>query len=188
MLTRRIGGRGARGTRGAAATKLAGARALGVRGAGGAALRRACRGVGAASAVPDAGAFYVDLLIGSMVFIALVLSFLAVPEILAKKQELDYIARNVVRKIEREGEAGRALWQSVNDMRRETGVDADIELNGAFSGAGAKLQIREKFRVTASYTVRLRLFEPTFAGPVYMDVPIRKTLSGVSEVYWKDLY
>ena len=135
----------------------------------------------------ESGAFYIDMLIGMAVFLAMILSFLTIPEVLIKKQELDYIAKNVVRKIERDGKAGGSLWQTVSELRHETGLNADINYNGAFRGADMKLQIRERFTVTARYTVRLKLFEPSFAGPVYLDIPIQKTLSGVSEVYWKDM-
>ena len=146
---------------------------------------RKCRDCGKTSY--DRGAFYIDSLIIFAVFIALVFSLLTVPEVLIKKQELDYITRSVVRRIERDGMAGDSMRQTLRELAAETGLDADVSFSGPFRGADAKLQIREKFSVTARYTVKVRLFEPTFSGPVNLDVPIYKTLSGVSEVYWKDL-
>ena len=133
------------------------------------------------------GALYIDTLIALTVFIALVFSFLAIPEVLIRKQELDYIAKTVTRRIERDGMAGGALWQTIRELMDETGMAADITWAGAFSGANSKIQIRDRFTVTARYSVRVRLFEPTFAAPVYVNIPIQKTLTGVSEVYWKDL-
>ena len=135
----------------------------------------------------DRGAFFLDSLIAMTIFISLVFSFLTVPEVLIKKQELDYIAKTVVRRIERDGMAGGELWRTLNDLRNETGVSADVTWNGAFNGASSKIQIRDRFTVTARYTVQVRLFEPSFTSPVFFNVPIQKTLTGVSEVYWKDL-
>jgi hypothetical protein len=135
----------------------------------------------------ESGAFYLDALIALTVFIAVLFSFLAIPEVFIKKQEIDYIARTVTRRIERDGMAGEAARQTVVDLARETGVSADISWAGAFRGAESKIQIRDRFTVTAKFTVKVRLFDPVFGAPVYMDIPIQKTLSGVSEVYWKEL-
>ena len=135
----------------------------------------------------EQGSFYIDTLIALTVFIALVFSFLTIPEVLFRKQELDYFAKTVTRRIERDGMAGNTLWQTVRELIAETGMTADITWTGAFRGADSKIQIRDRFTVTARYTVKVRLFEPTFAAPVYIDIPIQKTLTGVSEVYWKEL-
>ena len=133
----------------------------------------------------ESGAFFIDSLIAFMIFISLILSFLTVPEVLVKKQELDYATRNVVRKIERDGMAGSSIWQTINELRAETGMVADFTWDGPFYGPDARIQIRDRFTVSAHYTVKVRLFEPTFTAPVYINIPIQKTLSGVSEVYWK---
>ena len=135
----------------------------------------------------DQGAFYIDALIALMVFIAVIFSFLAIPEVFVKRQEVDYIARTVTRRIERDGMAGSALRQTMNDLAGETGISADVSWSGAFQGADSRIQIRDRFTVTVRYTVQVRLFEPTFGAPVYVNIPIQKTLSGVSEVYWKEL-
>ena len=139
------------------------------------------------AAKSQAGAFYIDALIALTVFIAVIFSFMAIPEVFIKRQELDYIAKTVARKIERDGMASGPLRQTINELAAETGIAADVSWSGAFRGADSKLQIRDRFTVTIRYTVRVRLFEPTFSSPVYMNIPIQKTLSGVSEVYWKDL-
>jgi hypothetical protein len=62
-----------------------------------------------------------------------------------------------------------------------------VAWDGAFLGVDSRLQIRERFTVTVRHTVRVKLFEPMFSGPIYLDIPLHKTLSGVSEVYWKDM-
>ena len=135
----------------------------------------------------DAGAFYIDALIAFTIFIAVIFSFMAIPEVFVKKQEVDYIARTVTRKIERDGMAGGSLRQTINDLAGETGIYADVSWSGSFRGADAKIQIRDRFTVTVQYNVKVRLFEPSFGSPIYINIPIQKNLTGVSEVYWKDL-
>ena len=133
------------------------------------------------------GAFYIDALIALTIFIAVIFSFLAIPEVLVKKQEVDYIAKTVTRRIERDGMAGGALWQMIDDLAGETGVSADVSWAGEFQGVDSKIQIRGRFTVTVRYIVQIQLFEPSFGSPVYLGLPMQKTLSGVSEVYWKEL-
>jgi hypothetical protein len=133
------------------------------------------------------GGFYVDALIALSVLFAVVLSFISIPEILIKKQGLDYIVESVVRRIERDGMAGAGLNDVLDKLADETGIHPDIEWSGAFLGASSKIQLRERFTVIAKYTVRVKLIEPSFAAPVYLDVPIHKTVDGMSEVYWKDM-
>jgi hypothetical protein len=135
----------------------------------------------------ESGALYIDAFISLTIFIAILFSIVAIPEVFVRKQELDYIAGAVTRRIERDGMAGAVLRQTVADLKSETGLDADITWNGPFHGISSKIQIRDRFTVTVRYNVKIRLFEPSFSEPVFMDVPIRKTISGVSEVYWKDL-
>ena len=135
----------------------------------------------------DEGSFYLDILIGFMIFIALTLSFLTIPEVLIKKQELDYIAKTTVRKIERDGMADNDLRLLLLELESDTGLIADVTWSGPFNGASSKIQIRDRFTVSASCIVKIKLLEPMFVEPVYLDIPIRKTISGVSEVYWKDL-
>jgi hypothetical protein len=135
----------------------------------------------------EAGSFFIDTAIALAILIAVILSFLTIPELFVRKQEIDYIARMVVRRIEQSGQIGDELHGFIADIKAETGIDPDIAWDGNFRGYGDKLQIREKFTVTVEYAVRVKIVEPAFAGPIYIDMPIRKTLSGVSEVYWKEL-
>jgi hypothetical protein len=133
------------------------------------------------------GSFYIDALLGLMILMAVILSFLTIPEVFLKKQEVDYIARTVARRIEQDGRADGAVYALVADLADETGVDADVEWAGDFRGLDNKLQIREKFTVSVRYTVTVRIIDPTFTNPLFLSIPIRKVVSGVSEVYWKEL-
>ena len=135
----------------------------------------------------DRGSFYIDAAIALAALLAIAFSCLALPGLFIRKQEVDYVARAVARQIERTGMAGRAAQDLVRALAAETGLDADVSWRGNFTGAQDKLQLRERFTVTVRYTARVKIVDPAFLDTVYLTVPISKTVSGVSEVYWKDV-
>ena len=135
----------------------------------------------------DRGSFYIDAAVALIALFAVSLSCLALPELFIRKQEVDYVARAVARQIERTGMAGAPAHEFVRALALETGLDADVAWRGNFQGAQDKLQLRERFTVTVRYEVRVRIVDPAFLDTVYLSIPISKTVSGVSEVYWKDV-
>ena len=134
----------------------------------------------------ERGEYFLDLLIGFMVLVSVILSFLTLPELFVKKQQIDYMARTIARRVEIEGELNGRVYDTVNSLAYECGFMPTIEWEGNFYGTGNKLQIRERFKVTLGHTVRITLIDPTFTNPVYLDIPMGKSVIGVSEVYWKE--
>jgi hypothetical protein len=135
----------------------------------------------------ERGSLYIDAAIAFMALLAISLSCIALPELFIRKQEVDYIARAVVRQIERTGAAGPAAQDFVRELAAQTGLDADVAWRGDFQGPHNRLQLHGEFTVTVRYSVRIRIVDPAFFDTVYLTVPISKTVSGVSEVYWKEL-
>ena len=126
-----------------------------------------------------------DIIIGLAIMIAVIVSFLTLPELFVKKQEIDYMAKTVARRLEIEGELNQKVYETFEELSFESGFKPEIKWEGNFFGVTDKLQIREKFKLTLSHTVKIKIIDPTFSNPVYLEVPIRKSVSGVSEVYWK---
>ena len=131
------------------------------------------------------GEFYLDILIGFMILISVILSFLTLPELFVKKQNIDYMARTIARRVEIEGELNSAVYETISSLAYESGFLPVIEWQGNFFGLTNRLQIREKFRLKLSHRVRIKLIDPTFSNPVYLEIPLSKSVYGVSEVYWK---
>ena len=131
------------------------------------------------------GEFFLDIIIGIMIMMSIVMSFLTLPEVFIKKQEIDYFAKTVARRVEIEGELNHNVTETINNLAFESGFTPTIEWAGNFYGASNKLQIREKFKLTLRHKVKIKLIDPAFSNPVYLEVPISKTVYGVSEVYWK---
>ena len=151
------------------------------------AIPGAPRGAGRGRPARDRGSFYIDAAVALMALLAISLSCLALPELFVRKQEVDYIARAVARQIERTGMAGAPALDFVRALAAETGMDADVTWSGNFQGAHDKLQLRDRFTVTVRYEAKVKVVDPSFIDTVYLTVPISKTVSGVSEVYWKDV-
>jgi hypothetical protein len=135
----------------------------------------------------DSGSFFIDSAIALAVLAAVIFSFLTIPALFVRKQEIDYMARAIARQIERDGRIGDGLYELIDALEGETGLAPYISWEGHFTGASQKLQIRDKFTVTVSCELSIKLIEPTFTAPLRIIVPISKTVSGVSEVYWKEL-
>ena len=131
------------------------------------------------------GAFFLDIIIGLMIMISVILSFLTLPELFFKKQEIDYMAKTIARRVEIEGELNSKVYDTIDSLARESGFMPGIEWEGNFYGLTNRLQIREKFRIKLSHKVKIKLINPTFTNPVYLEIPLSKSIYGVSEVYWK---
>jgi hypothetical protein len=131
------------------------------------------------------GAFFLDILIGFMILMAIILSFLALPELFIKKQEIDYMARTIARRVEIEGELNSRVYDTIEGLASESGFMPDIKWEGNFFGLGNRLQIREKFKLRLNHTVKIKLIDPAFSNPLILEIPISKSVTGVSEVFWK---
>ena len=132
------------------------------------------------------GVFYLDIIIGLMIMMSVILSFLTLPELFIKKQEIDYMAKTIARRVEIEGELNSKVYDTIDSLVYESGFNPMIEWEGNFYGLGNKLQIREKFKLKLSYGVRVKIIDPTFTNPLYLEIPLSKSVYGVSEVYWKN--
>lgn len=95
-----------------------------------------------------------------------------------------FICRKVVRNIEVSGQYNAA---EVNALADELGGDALTNLRVRVSASyfsGQKIQLRDDFTVslTATYRIAILRFGRT---PLYISLPIRVRLVGMSEVYWR---
>jgi len=133
----------------------------------------------------ERGAFFIDIIIGFMILISVILSFLTLPELFVKKQEIDYMAKTIARRVEIEGELNSRVYNTIDNLAGESGFMPDIKWEGNFYGLTNRIQIRDKFRLVLSHKVRIKLIDPTFSNPVYLEIPLTKAVYGVSEVYWK---
>ncbi|WP_170138223.1 DUF4320 family protein [Anaerobacterium chartisolvens] len=132
----------------------------------------------------DRGQGYIDMIFKIAIIMALVMSFVALPAPFIKKQNLDHMAVSIARALETTGEINSDIVELIEEYEELTGLKPRIEWEGNFN-ASRRLQIRERFSVTLTDTVAIKVMKPSFASPVSIEIPISSTAKGVSEVYWK---
>ena len=130
------------------------------------------------------GEGYVDLLITLAIVMSLILCFVAIAPIITTKLQVDQIASQLTRVIELTGEIGNEYDEELSRIKTSTGIDPTISIN-ATTLDGHKIQLRERFTLSVTVIKQIKLTDPTFGDGLTVDVPINKTLTGMSEVYWK---
>lgn len=135
--------------------------------------------------IEQKGSAFLGVLFEFMIIIALIFSFLAIYKPLIEKQKIDYIASKLVRAAEIEGEINSNVALLANELKNQLGINPTITWTANYIGVTNRIQYRDKFSVIVSYTSQIKIMEPSFSNPVYLNVPIQKRLTGISEVFWK---
>ncbi len=135
----------------------------------------------------EKGSEYVSEIFKFALIMALIISFVALPEPFMKKLNLNSMATSIARAVETTGEINTDIEQMIEDYKAETGLNPTIKWEGDFVNVGSaqRIQIRERFSITLTDKVKIKIAEPSFSGPIEIEIPISKTVRGLSEVYWK---
>ncbi len=126
---------------------------------------------------------YLSTLIKLSVILSLTACFIAIAPIFSTKQTVDYMAQSLTRTIELTGEQGPIYQQELERLKAQTRLTPTISITGNFSGT--RIQLREPFTLTITVTQRIKIIDPLFAPALTLDVPVRKTITGRGEVFWK---
>ncbi|HWR19914.1 MAG TPA: DUF4320 family protein [Clostridia bacterium] len=116
-----------------------------------------------------------------VVFFTLVATFITIFPLFVTKTEVDTIAAQLTRVIELTGQAGSEYASELADLRTATGLDPTVSVHPA----AEQYQLREQFTVTVTVNATINIFTPSFGEPLSISVPITKTVTGRSEVYFK---
>ena len=111
----------------------------------------------------------------------LIATFITIFPLFVVKTKVDEIAAQLTRVIELTGETGSEYASELADLRSATGLDPDVSVQPAEE----QYQLREQFTVTVSVNASVNIFTPSFGEPLAISVPISKTMTGRSEVYFK---
>lgn len=132
------------------------------------------------------GAAMVEVLFEFMIVMALILCFLALWKPFIQKQNIDYVAKTLVRAVETNGRIDSSIVDLQHELENNLGLDIDtVTWNATYLPGTNKIQIKSKFSVTLEDSASIKLFEPSFSAPVEIHIPIKKTFTGVSQVFWK---
>lgn len=130
------------------------------------------------------GEMYIDMLLSTAVIMSLIACLVAIAPIFTRKMTVDYMASTITKTIESTGQMGAEYYTEVARLEAETGIKADIDVNGTFDGNG-RIQLREPFTVNVRYVMPIKLIQPAFANALTIPVTIQKSMKGYGEVFWK---
>lgn len=133
------------------------------------------------------GSSYFDLIIKTLVVITLMATVMSFLSIFTAYLNLNHICRRVVRVIELEGQVADKAYDVFYRLKEQTGVSPEMTVEDvAYCDAqNRKIQLRDTFTVTMKYTHAFTIFTPSFAPPVQINIPMRVSITGMSEVFWK---
>lgn len=128
---------------------------------------------------------FLDVLFQFAVAMSLIFCFVALWKPFIYKQNMDYMAKTLVRAVEANGRIDGNITALANELKSEMGVNPTITWNAAYISGTNKIQLRQKFTLTVHDTIDIKLIEPTFTSPLVISIPIEKKFIGISQIYWK---
>lgn len=128
---------------------------------------------------------FLDVLFQFAVAMSLIFCFVALWKPFIYKQNMDYMAKTLVRAVEANGRIDGNITALANELKSEMGVNPTITWNATYISGTNKIQLRQKFTLTVHDTIDIKLIEPTFTSPLVISIPIKKKFIGISQVYWK---
>lgn len=133
----------------------------------------------------QSGSSYFDLMVKTLVVITLMLTVISFLSVFTTYLNLNHICRRVVRVVELEGQVSDKANDVFYRLKQQTGLSPDMTVEDVDYFDGQKIQLRDTFTVTMTYSYSFTIFTPSFAPPVEIQIPMKVSISGMSEHYWK---
>lgn len=124
-----------------------------------------------------------------MLFITiLVLNSMNLYYMVLKYQYVHHIAKEIAQTIELNGQVTSEVDQQLRELNGNLQTKAALEIQNIsyFNNQTKTIQFRDPFTVKVSDVYEMEIFNPSFSKPLVLKIPIESTISGMSEVYWKD--
>lgn len=128
---------------------------------------------------------YIDVAITMLIIFVIMASLLAIFPIFTAQQSLNQTAKYMARTIELYGKADDETLESVTadeNFLAPNSVEIDAEWQDAVEKT---IQLKHSFTVTLTKVVPIVILRPALGEPVIINVEIKATARGISEVYWK---
>lgn len=133
----------------------------------------------------QSGSSYFDLMVKTLVVITLMLTVISFLSVFTTYLNLNHICRRVVRVVELDGQVSDKANDVFYRLKQQTGLSPDMTIEDVEYLDGQKIQLRDTFTVTMTYSYTFTIFAPSFAPPVEIQIPMKVSISGMSEHYWK---
>jgi len=133
------------------------------------------------------GSSYFDLIIKTLVVITLMATVMSFLGVFTTYLNLNHMCRRVVRVVELEGKIAEPVYDVFNRLKQQTGLAPEMIIEDVeyCDNQNQKIQLRDTFTVTMKYSHAFAIFKPSFAPPVEIHIPMKVSISGMSEKYWK---
>ena len=132
------------------------------------------------------GSAYYELIIKTLVVITLMATLISFLSIFTAYLNLSHMCRRVVRVVELEGQVSDKAYDVFYRLKEQTGLSPEMTVeNVQYCDGSQKIQLRDTFTITMTYNYAFTLFKPSFAPPVQINIPMKVSITGMSEKYWK---
>lgn len=132
------------------------------------------------------GSAYYELIIKTLVVITLMATVMSFLSIFTAYLNLNHMCRRVVRVVELEGQVSNNAYDVFYRLKEQTGLSPEMTIeNVEYCDGSQKIQLRDTFTVTMIDSYAFTLFKPSFTPPVQINIPMKVSITGMSEKYWK---
>ena len=131
------------------------------------------------------GSSYFELMIQTLVVITLMVTVMSFLSIFTTYLNLNHVCRRVVRIVELDGQVSDQANDTFYKLKQQTGLSPEMTVEDVVYCEDQKIQLRDTFTITMTYSYPFTVFAPSFAPPVVIQIPMKVTITGMSEHYWK---
>jgi len=133
------------------------------------------------------GSAYYELIIQTLVVLTLLMTVVSFLSVFTTYLDLNNMCRRVVRVIELDGQVSDNAYAVLQRLEEQSGLNPEMTVGDVqyFDEDTQRIQLRDTFTVTLTDSYAFTLFKPSFAPPVQILIPLKVSISGMSEKYWK---
>lgn len=131
------------------------------------------------------GSSYFELMIQTLVVITLMVTVMSFLSIFTTYLNLNHVCRRVVRVVELDGQVSDQANDTFYKLKQQTGLSPEMTVEDVEYCEDQKIQLRDTFTIVMTYNYPFTVFTPSFAPPVVIQIPMKVSIEGMSEHYWK---
>jgi len=131
------------------------------------------------------GSSYFDLIIKTLVVLSLMVTVMSFLSVFTTYLNLNHVCRRVVRVVELDGQVSDRAYDVFYRLKQQTGLSPEMTVEDVSYCEDQKIQMRDTFTITMTYRYPFILFMPSFAPSVKIWIPMKVSITGMSEKYWK---
>jgi hypothetical protein len=131
------------------------------------------------------GSSYFELMIQTLVVITLMVTVMSFLSIFTTYLNLNHVCRRVVRVVELDGQVSDQANDTFYKLKQQTGLSPEMTVEDVEYCEDQKIQLRDTFTIVMTYNYPFTVFTPSFAPPVVIQIPMKVSITGMSEHYWK---